>query len=443
MILLNTAFCFGQNTNIERSLDSLFTQKFKPAEPGCAVLVAKAGQVIYKKAFGSAHLELNVPLSADMVFRLASVTKQFTAVAVLQLVEQAKIGLKDSLQKYIPDFPHKGSAITIENLLTHTSGIRDYMQIDFSNNTNMERWDFEPKELIDSFKHYPLQFQPGTKFSYSNSGYYLLGYIIEKVSGKTYQKYVHDHILSPLNLSHSYFEIDGVIIPNRVNGYRKNGPQYTNADYWSPAISYAAGGLLSNTQDLFDWFQALLSNKLLKKETLEKAFTPFKLANGSLLSYGYGWYVYPSGNAKSIEHAGIMNGFTSNQIYYPDKDVFIALLFNNQDAATDEISKTVSEIVLGQSLEKSIKIGDDILNRYVGTYALSTDAKRTIVITKKDAALWAKVSGQQTFEIIFQGETKFGLKSIKDIAGEFINENGKVTKLVVEQNGRFEWNKIK
>ena len=440
--LLVISFSYGQNIKVEQQLDELFTKQFKATEPGCEILIAKQGRTIYKKTFGSADLELNVPLTPDMIFKLASITKQFTAVAILRLVEQHKISLHDSLQKFVPDFPSKGQTITIENLLTHTSGIRDYMQIGYSN-LYMERWDFTPKQLIDSFKNYSLEFEPGTKYSYSNSGYYLLGYIIEKVSGKSYQNYVQDSILTPLELSHTYFDNAGIIIPNRVSGYRKEGADYRNADYWSPTIAYAAGGLLSNTEDLFKWFKALLSYKIIKKETLDKAFTPFKLKDGSMISYGYGWYIQNLSDVTSIEHSGKMNGFITNEIYYPLQDVFIAALFNCENAPKDEISKAISEIILGQPLQTEINLSDSILNSYVGTYSLITDAKRTIVVSKDENHLLAKISGQQTFEILFRTMTKFELENVKDMTGEFVNENGRVAKIMVSQNGQFEWKKIK
>lgn len=440
--LLTVTFCYGQNTRIEKQLDAFLTKHFKSTEPGCEVLVAKGGQIIYKKAFGSADLELNVPVSANMVFNLASITKQFTAVAILQLVEQGKIGIQDSLQKFIPDFPSKKQTITIEALLTHTSGIPDYMQIGYTN-LYMERWDFTPKQLIDSFKKYPLEFEPGTKYSYSNSGYFLLGYIIEKVSQKTYQSYVQDNILKPLALNQTYFDSAGIIIPNRVKGYWKTNTGFKNADFWSPTIAYSAGGLLSNTEDLFKWFKGLLAYKLIKKETLERAFTPFKLKNGSQINYGYGWYIENSSNVRSIEHGGKMSGFTSNEIYYPQQDVFIAALFNCENAPKDEISKSISEIVLGQSLQTEIKLSYVILSSYVGTYSLTTDPKRTIVVSNDNNHLLAKVSGQQTFEMLFETTTKFQFKNIKGMTGEFVSENGNVAKIIVEQNGQFEWKKIK
>jgi CubicO group peptidase (beta-lactamase class C family) len=440
--LLVTLYSSAQNAKIEKQLDELFTKHFKPAEPGCALLVTKQGQVIYNKAFGSADLELSIPLATDMVFKLASITKQFTAVAVLQLVEQGKISLQDSIQKFVPDYPFKGYTITIENLLTHTSGIKDYLQISY-NNPNMERWDFTPKELIDSFKNHPLQFEPGTKFSYSNSGYYLLGYIIEKVSGKSYKKYMQENIFTPLGLTHTYVNEETTVIPKRVKGYFKEGSTYKNADYWSSSITYAAGILISNTEDLYKWFTGLLAYKILKKETLDKAFTAYKLKDGSALTYGYGWYILNQNNISSIEHSGIMNGFTSNQIYYPKQDIFIAVLFNSQSAPRDGVSRTVSEIVLGQSLQKANKVDAALLSSYVGTYSLSTDSKRTITVTKDNDRLFAKVSGQQAFELLFQTDTRFQLQNVKDATGEFVSENGRVSKIIVDQNGKFEWVRIK
>lgn len=442
LFLLSITGAYSQNSPIEKQLDELFTRQFKPTGPGCAILVAKKGAVIYKKAFGSAQLELNVPMQADMVFKIASVTKQFTAVAILQLVEQGKIGLQDSLQKFIPDFPSKGHTITIEHLLTHTSGIRDYMQIDYRG-TNMERWDQTPRQVIDSFKKFSLEFAPGTQYRYSNSGYYLLGYIIEKVSGKTYQQYIQENLLTPLALNHSFFDMGNNLIPNKVNGYRQEGKDYVNADFWSPSIAYAAGGLLSNTEDLYHWFKGLLAYKIVKKELLEKAFTPFRLKDGSPLTYGYGWYIQHMSSIKSIEHSGKMNGFTSNATYYPDQDVYIAVLFNCENAAKDDISKEVTEIVLGQALQTGTQQSDKTLDTYVGMYNLTTSPNRSIEVFKENNRLLAKVSGQQTFEVLFQSATKFQLKNIKDMTGEFIVENGVVTKIMMSQNGQFEWKKTK
>jgi CubicO group peptidase (beta-lactamase class C family) len=438
LILLIGSTSYAQDSPFENKIDKLLTKEFHQSQPGCEVLVAKHGQIIFKKAYGSANLELNVPLTPAMVFNLASITKQFTAVAILQLVEQGKISLHDSLQKFIPDFPSKGYTITIENLLTHTSGIKDYMQLDYPD-SYMERWDYRPKQLIDSFKNIPLEFEPGTKFSYSNSGYYLLGYIIEKITGKRYQNYVQDDLLKPLGLTHTYFDSAGIIIPNRVNGYQKDDTVYKNADYWSPTIEYAAGGLISNVDDLFKWHKGLYTYQILKKETLQKAFTSYQLKDGTSTDYGYGWFLKTSNDIKSIEHAGGIPGFVTNEIYFPAEDIFIAILCNCGTAPIDELSVNISSIALGKLLQADIKVDAKILNRYVGVYKLSMDTSRTITMLKKNDQLFAKVSDTEDYPIVFQSETKFEFKNIRDAHCEFVTENGKVAKFNVSQNGHYEW----
>jgi CubicO group peptidase (beta-lactamase class C family) len=427
---------------LTKHLDELLAEKFQPATPGVAILVARQGQVIYKKTFGSADLELNVPLQPDMVFSLGSITKQFTAIAILQLMEQGKLSLQDSLQKYVPDFPSKGYKITIENLLTHTSGIKDYLQIDYPE-PFMERRDYRPKQLIDSFKTFPLDFEPGTAFRYSNSGYYLLGYIVEKISGKSFQNYIQENLLIPLGLNHTYLDTDNVIIPGRVNGYTRRGPGFRNANYWSTTITWAAGGLISNVEDLFKWHKGLFSYKIIKKQTLEKAFLPFKLKNGKTTGYGYGWFIKNIGGFQSIEHSGAITGFLSNEIYFPAEDIFIATLYNCDCTPKDELAVSISGLVLGKPLQKNIPVNESILNDYPGTYALMPDAQRLIVIVKEKDYLLAKVQGEKDYPLLFQSESKFEFKNIVGVACEFIRENGKVIKFVLNQNGLFEWKKIK
>lgn len=432
----------GQGSEWQKKLDSLLSGYFVPSQPGCEVLVARHGKVVYKNAFGSANVELNVPISTGMVFNLASITKQFTAVAILQLVEQRKISLYDSLQKVVPDFPWKGHTITIEHLLTHTSGIKDYMQLDYAGQ-NMERWDCSPKQLIDSFKNYPLNFSPGSRFSYSNSGYFLLGYIIEKVSGKSYQNYITDNLLVPLGLKHTCFDSDGNIIPGRVNGYRKEGAGYKNADYWSPSIEYAAGGLISNEEDLLKWHNGLYAYQVLKKETLQKAFTPYRLSDGTTAGYGYGWFVKTTSGIQSIEHGGGMPGFRTNEIYYPSEDLFIAILCNCGAAPMDELSAGISGMAIGKPLQKDVKVAPEILEKYIGTYQLSIDAGRTMTIQRMNDGLIAVVSPGQSVPLLFQTQTSFQFKNMTGITGEFIMENGKVVKFYIDQNGRYEWIKAK
>lgn len=430
----------SQNKQIEKKLDELLSGQFPQQQPGCQVLIAKQGEVIYRKAFGTADLQLGVPMKPEMVFNIASITKQFTAVAILQLEEQGKLSLQDSIRKFIPDYPPKGYNITIEHLLTHTSGIPDYMQIDYRS-PSMERWDFSPRQLIDSFKSHPLQFEPGTRYSYSNSGYYILGYIIQIVSGKSYQEYIRTNLLDPLEMKQTWFDQDGILIPNRVRGYEKSGATFKNESYWSPTIEYSAGGLISNVDDLFRWHKGLHSYKILKKETLERAFRPYRVKDGSSTEYGYGWNIRTTNGIRSIEHQGGLPAFVTNEIYYPEQDVFIAILCNTR-APIDELSASISGIALGRSMQPSVTVEDKILDSYVGTYQLTIDRNRKMTIQKEGKQLVAVVSTKEKVPLVFQSDTKFQFKGLLNAACEFVVENGKAVKFVVEQNGHYEWTRI-
>ncbi|MEN2415425.1 serine hydrolase domain-containing protein [Flavobacterium mesophilum] len=431
---------YCQNFQSEKELDQLFTSHFSSKTPGCSVLVSQNGKIIYEKAFGSANLELNVPAKPQTVFSLASITKQFTAISILQLVSQRKIALTDNVQKYIPDFP--ANNILIENLLSHTSGLKDYLHVDTGQKYG-ERLDYTPSELINIFKNIPLEYEPGTKYAYCNSDYILLGYIIEKVSGKTYSEYLSENIFIPLEMTDTYYDSDEKIINNRSSGYFKAGDQYGKVEFWSATIGYAAGGLLSTSIDLQKWQAGLLSYKILKKELLDLAFTPFKLKDGTSTNYGFGWNITEINGLKRIDHGGAKNGFLTYEAYFPDQQLYIVLLFNSENAPRDELSIKVPEILLRKSLQKETILNDDVLKTYIGVYSLTSEPKRTITITKVKDGLSANISGQGSFPLIFQSETQFQLKNLLDIKCEFKITNGKVISIIVEQQGKFEWMKIK
>ena len=260
------------------AIDQLLSGTFKPGEPGAAVIVTRKGQTLFRKGYGMADLELQVPIEPDMVFRLGSVTKQFTAVAILMLEEQGKLSVSDPITKFLPDYPTQGHTITVEHLLTHTSGIRSY--------TEMPEWlpqwrkDFTLNELIDFFKNQPMDFAPDEKWLYDNSGYILLGAIIEKASGQSYEDFIRTKIFEPLGMKHSCYDHTERIIPKRVKGYERTSSGFQNAPYLSMTQPYAAGSLASSVDDLALWNSALWSNKLLKPESLAKAHKAHVLKDG-------------------------------------------------------------------------------------------------------------------------------------------------------------------
>ncbi len=444
LFLLGTMmhYCTAQsamNKQLETTFDQLLSEQFKAGETGCAALVAQKGQVIYKKAFGMANLELDVKMQPDMIFRIGSITKQFTAVAILQLMEQGKLSLQDDITKFIPDYPTQGHTITIEHLLTHTSGIQSY--------TGMEKFgdimrkDMKPEELIAFFKNEPMEFAPGTKWNYNNSGFFLLGYIIEKITGKTYPQYLEENFFQPLGMTHSYYGDDSKIIKNRASGYQPGPNGVENASPLSMTLPYSAGSIQSTVGDLFKWHQAVHAYKLVKKENLEKAFTEYKLSDGNGTKYGYGWFLGDIKGSATIEHGGGINGFLTNAIYLPKEDVFVAVFSNSNAKSPDMISVKMAAAALGKPYNtKEIALEESMLETYVGVY--ESDAKEERVITKEGKQLYSQRSGGNKLPIRPWAKDQFFFdNSLANL--EFKRDaNGKIIKAIVNERGATsEWNK--
>lgn len=442
---------FGQSKKdkeIVKQIDKLISDNFKSLAPGCAVLIAKKGEVLLEKGFGTANLELNVPMKSEMVFRIGSVTKQFTAIAILQLVDKGKIALTDSIQKFIKDFHFKGKTITIENLLTHTSGIRGYEQID-AKVPNPMRVDFSPKTVIDSLNKLSLEFEPNTKYNYSNSNYFLLSYIIQQVSGKSYQQYLKENIFEPAGLNSTYYESPTDIIPKRVNGYSYSEGKYWNTDFISMSLVYGAGALRSTVSDLYKWHKALYEGRLLKKETFLKAIQPYKLADGRQIDYCYGFFNKIENGIKSIGHGGAIDGFRAIEMYYPEKDVFIALLCNSDQDNFERLFQSVADIVLdiktGNEL-KEVKVNGETLNGYVGTYKNDQYNQSITIQMGGDGRLYCTLSNGTGINMVLfaQNETLFLLPEVKRIRTtlQFVVENGRATKIIWSQENTGEFYRV-
>ncbi|HVX27865.1 MAG TPA: serine hydrolase [Parafilimonas sp.] len=432
-------FVTNAQSDLPIQLDSLISSTYKSISPGCVVLVAKNDSIIYKKAFGVANIELNVPMKPDMIFRLGSITKQYTAVSILQLVEQGKISLQDSIQKFIKDFPYKGHTITIENLLTHTSGIVDYEVLNFPIPTAI-RVDFPPKQIIDSLSKLPLDFTPSSQFHYSNSNYFLLAYIIEQVSGKSYQDYLAENIFKPAGLTNTFYDSPTEIIPNRINGYAKYNGKYFNAGYISMSQVYGAGALVSNVDDMFKWHEALYNYKLIKKETLEKACTPFMLSDGTKSTYGYGWFIKNRNDYTSIEHAGGIDGFQSDEIYLPDQNIFIATLYNSLNEGGDDpafmaLDNDIATLSVGKKLEHEIEVDSNILKQYVGQYDFDKKHHAYITLENGQLQIEAPQGGLPKVPLFAKSENVFFLKIIAAEVEFAKDENGKISQMIIHVNG--------
>ncbi len=333
---------------LEDQIDSLLAKVFKDKNgPGAAFLVAKNGKPIYRKAFGKANIELDVDLTPDYVFQLGSMTKQFTAVAILQLAEQGKLKLDIPITNYIPHYPG-GDKITIHHLLTHTAGIKDFTQMKSLN--SIAQKDLSPKEMVDFFKNEPADFAPGTQFSYNNSGYVVLGYIIEIVSGETYENYIQKHIFDKAGMGHSRYASDVALIHKRAYGYRKKGEAYFNKPYISFSIPFSSGALMSTVDDMLLWQNALNQNLLLNASSTNLAFSKYKLNNGEALAYGYGWHLKSINGVPTREHGGSVFGFKTMGVYIPGKDIYVIGLSNCECNSPTQVTRDIATLALTSGL---------------------------------------------------------------------------------------------
>jgi len=327
--------------NLESNIDSLLQEKYPENTPGGAFLIAKNGTILYKKAFGLANLELNIPMQTENIFEIGSMTKQFTAISILILMEKGQLNLDDEITKFIPNYPTNGHKITIQHLLTHTSGIKDFTRIQGLN--DLAKKDLTPAELIDFFKNEPMDFIPGEQFKYNNSGYIILGYIIETITGQSYANFVEEQIFKKLEMTSSQYASHKKIIPNRASGYQhKEG--YINSREISFTLPYASGSLMSSIDDMFKWQEAIKNNLLISKETTEKAFKNYVLNNGESINYGYGWHIKTINNIRSFEHGGSIFGFKSMGVYFPDLDIYVIGLNNCDCNSPTKITREIAEM---------------------------------------------------------------------------------------------------
>lgn len=317
--------------------------------PGAVFMVAKNGKPIYKKAFGKANLELDVNLTTEHVFQIGSMTKQFTAVAVLMLADQGKLKVTDTISRYIPDYP-SGNKITIHHLLTHTSGIKDFTKM--KGLKEIAQKEMTPKMMVDFFKNEPVDFAPGEKFEYNNSGYVLLGYIIELVSGETYEDFITKNIFQRAGMQQSRYASDRQIIINRAGGYQKKESGYVNKTIISYSVPFSSGALMSTVGDLLKWQNALNQNILFKTDILKKAFVKYSLNNGEEFSYGYGWHIKEMNGVQTREHGGSIFGFKSMGVYIPGEDIYVVGLSNCDCNSPTQVTKDIAALAAKELSEK-------------------------------------------------------------------------------------------
>ena len=402
LLLLGSCSQINHKENLS-VYDSILLPQFQPGAPGAVALVVKQGKILYSKAFGMANLELAVPMDTGDVFRIGSITKQFTACAILKLAEEGKLELSDDISKFIPGYPSHGLHISIENLLTHSSGIKSF--------TGMKEWTsevqkqkFPPLDFIHWFWNQPLEFKPGSEFRYNNSGFFILGYIIEKVSGKAYATYLKEEFFTPLGLKDTRYDTSTAIFPHRASGYELYDGKYRNTDYISMSQPYSAGALVSTARDLYKWTEALENGKVISKESLLRARTSYILTNGKSSNYGYGWFLLNVKGIPTAEHGGGINGFTTYCLYIPGRDVFVALLSNCGSGKVADLSVKLAAAAMNNPyMEKVTQLPYDSLLKYQGVFRSDSDEA---IFRIKDSCVCGWLNGSKRLIFVPSGSDR-------------------------------------
>ena len=395
------------------------------------VLVAQDGKVLVSRAYGFANLEWRIPNTPSTRFRLGSVTKQFTAASILLLEERGKLATGDLVKNHLPDAPAAWDQITLYHLLTHTSGIPSFTGFPEYRTAKLVMTPTE--KIVAAFRDKPLEFAPGEKFNYSNSGYVLLGYLVEKISGQTYEQFVQENIFTPLGMKDSGLDSNRTVIPQRASGYSPspNGP--VNAEFIHMSIPHGAGALYSTTEDLLRWTQGLFGGKLLSPASLEKMKTPFKN------DYAFGLQARTVNGRLVIDHGGGIEGFNTMLAYYPATKLTVAVLGNLNGNAPGEIASHLGAVAHGDTVKlnserKEISVSADVLARYAGTYEVAP--KVDLLITLVDGKLMGQMGQQKPLPLFAETETIFFLKAI-DAQLEFVkDDSGNVTHVITRQGGR-------
>jgi CubicO group peptidase (beta-lactamase class C family) len=417
----------NDTTNKSRHVDKLFNCTVKTDVPGASVIVIQNGKILHNKGYGFANLEHNVPNMPETIFRLGSVTKQFTAMGILQLHEKGLLDIDDPVGKYFIGTSY-GNKIKIRHLLTHTSGIT---------------------ESLDS----PLEFTPGERLSYSNSGYNLLGRTIEKISGDSYDEYLRKNIFQPLKMVNTGFEYPNINLENRATGYEVGEKgKYNDLGDTDVSGAYAAGALYSTAEDMYLWDQALYTEKIVKTETIQQVFSPVKLNDGNVAKYGFGWMLGQYHGLREISHGGDITGFNSYIGRFPDERFTVIVLSNiamrppGSLPNAGELAHKIAEIYLSDKMEAKaenveIKLDPRIYDAYVGQYKLVNAPPEVVevsgdsfTITKENKRLYLQ-SKLGKVEIHAETENSFFIKEDNTKILFKKEGNGEVAGITVDAMG--------
>lgn len=434
-LFLQTTSAFSQD--YKTKLEDYLQKRYERGEFMGTVLVAKNGIPTFKKSYGFANIEKHLHNNPELKYLIGSMTKQFTAALILKLQEMNKLSVNDKLSKYYPSYKY-GDEITIRNLLNHTSGIPSYTG-DPSVMTNLISYE-TVAEILDTMYARELEFKTDSLMKYTNTGFLILGDIIEKASGKTYKEFIQETIFTPLGMNHSAFDVFDTTDVMFTTGYTMDeDKKIIRSEYMKVEYAGAAGSISSTVDDMLKWDMALYGNKILNDESKQQMFTPGKQ------NYGYGIIIdepkYDSVIHKRIWHAGRIPGFTSVIQRFIEDTTSVIILCNNDMTDLNEIRPEVTRIIFGEDVvikEKPVKVevtvDPAIYEQYTGTYELAPDF--AIEIRTRDGKIYGQATGQGEFEMFPEAENKFFLKIVEADITFIKDDSGNVTKMILFQGGQ-------
>jgi len=411
-------------------VEELMTVEMKSDHFNGAILITRNGKVLVSKGYGMSNVEDETPNTPLTKFRIGSLTKQFTAMVIMMLQERGKLNVQQSVCSYIPDCPKAWQPITIHHLLTHSSGIPDYVNV----------WGYEkflaspsPAEsILEGVKKQPLEFKPGERFSYSSLGYILLGSVIEISSGMSYEAFLRENIFNPLKMVNTGYDNNKLVLKHRAAGYSLQRNALINAPYVDMSVPFAAGGLYSTVEDLRLWDEALYTEKLVSKKSLDTMFTAY------VAEHGYGWQITKHLNRKFIGHGGWINGFASSIARYPEDKLCVIVLSNLDSVPVNTLARSLAAIAFGlkqaPQQRKAIKLDPQIYDRYVGKYRIASNF--FVVVTREGDSLVGQATGQPKVELLPESEIEFFVKEFDAQIIFVYGDTGQITGAVLTLNGQ-------
>ena len=407
----------------------------KPGAVGFSVAVARGQEFILAKGYGLAEAEHRAPANADTLFRIGSITKQYTAAAIMWLVQDLQIELDDPITKFMPEYPTQGNTVTFRHLLNHTSGIKSYTSIPGFMEQRTSR-DMPHEELLNVFQNEPFDFKPGEKWSYNNSGYYLLGVILEKITGQRYGDFLYERFFHKNGLRHTRYDSNSEIIANRAQGYRFINGTIANDQHMAVSIPFAAGGLIASAQDLVKWQMLLHQGRIVRDDAYQMMIKPGTLNSGEAFDYGFGLAIMQFEGRRMIAHGGGIFGFNSMLLYLPDDQIHVAVISNSEAASSEKLAFDIARAALGieKPPVKDLSLTEAEMKLYLGQYKFQAIPLELRVFIE-DGKLMSQATNQSKIRLLAQGEHEFRADFDNDVKLIFTVENGIAKSFMLHQGG--------